>query len=129
MPEFLDNIKPSGQAEPPKRPQHPESYLTGVYKCGQRREHLVRIHRSNWPPKPIASLNDRPYVTGTCERCGATCLVYDPVPSDMTVVLYGDASEAHGQVIDEQGAVVNEEEVPAAGQVIDEPEPQRRGRR
>lgn len=128
-PEFIEDLTTSGKVEPQKRPQHPESYLSGVFKCGQRREHLIRIHRSKWPPKQIASLNDRPYVSGTCERCGGTCLVYDPPPSDMTVVLYGDPSEAQGQVIDEAGPVVAEEELPQAGEVIDEPKPHRRGRR
>jgi hypothetical protein len=135
MPEFIENIKPNGAPDAAKRPSHPESYLNTVYKCGERREHLVRIQRSKWPPKAMvgtpgtAFTFDRPYVTATCERCGGTCLVYDPPPSDMTVVLYGDASEAQGKVIDEAGPVVSEEELPQAGQVIDEPEPARRGRR
>ncbi len=128
MGEFVENITPSGQADPPKRPQHPESYLTGPFKCGQRREHLVRVHRSKWPPKANPSLNDKAYLTANCERCGAICIVYDPVPYDMTVQLYGEKGEEAGHVI-EEGAVVEESDAPAAGQVIDEPEPARRGRR
>jgi len=129
MGEFVENIKPSGQADPPKRPQHPESYLTGPFKCGQRREHLVRVHRSKWPPKANPSLNDKPYLTANCERCGAICIVYDPVPYDMTVRLYGEAGEVAGHVEDEVGAVVDDESEAAGGQVIDEPEPVRRGKR
>ena len=130
MPEFIENITSAGKPDPPKRPQHPESYLNGPYACGTRRDHQVRIHRSNWPPKKIASLNDNPYVVANCERCGAICLVYDPVPADMTVILYGLKGEEHGHVVEEAtGAVVNEEDAPQAGQVVDEPEPSRRGRR
>lgn len=131
MAEFTEQaIDPrTGKVETqPPRPRHQEAYLNGPYKCGERRDHLVRVHRSHWPPKQNPSLNDRPFITANCERCGAICIVYDPVPSDMTVVLYGVKGEEAGRVVEEQGAVVDEADAaPAAGQVIDEPD--RGGRR
>lgn len=111
-----------------KPPQHTEEYLRTVYACGQRRDHLVKIHRSKWPPQAQPGLNDRPYIAAKCERCGAVCIVYDPVPSDMTVMLYGVKGEEAGRVI-EEGAVVDEEAMPGAGQVVDESELPRKGRR
>ncbi len=112
-----------------KPPQHTEEYRTGVYRCGERRDHIVRIHRANWPPVQHPSLNDRPFVPGVCERCGANVIVYDPIPFDMTVVLYGSKDEARGRIEDEVGAAVAEEELPVAGQVVEEQEPMKKGRR
>lgn len=120
MPQFVEDARP-------KRPQHDPHYLETVYACGQRREHLVRIPRANWPPRPNPSVNDRPYLVARCERCGANCIVYDPVPADMTVILTGDAAAAEGRVILEPGPVLDERQVVGTGgQVLEErprPEP------
>lgn len=127
---FTDGVDATGKPVVQKRPQHTEEYLRTVHACGERRDHLVRIHRSKWPPQPHPNLNDRPHITANCERCGAICIVYDPVPADMTVMLYGKKGEETGRVVEEHGAVVDEESRPAAGQVLEESElPGRRGRR
>ena len=112
-----------------KPPQHTQEYLNTVYRCGERRRHEVKVHRSLWPPQAHANLNDRPHVEGTCENCGGQVIVYDPPGKDITVVLFGDPGEQQGRVVDEQGAVVDEAEVPAGGQVVDEPEPAKGRRR
>lgn len=127
---FTEGVDAQGKPVQHPRPQHPENYLQGVYRCGQRRKHELRIHRSKWPPRQHPNLNDKPHVSGHCENCGAVCLVYDPPQSDITVVLYGEAGSEVGQVRDEEGTVMDEHEVPQAGQVVDEPEPLRgKGRR
>lgn len=112
-----------------KPPQHSEAYLQGVYRCGQRHKHEVRVHRSHWPPRAHANLNDQPHVEGACENCGGQVIIYDPPDKSITVVLYGDPSEQHGTVVEEQGAVLDEAQVAPGGQVVDEPEPVKRGRR
>jgi hypothetical protein len=130
MPEFIADDRPGApRPEAVKRPQHDETYLKTVYRCGERREHVVRIHRSKWPPPKNPSINDRPYLVANCERCGAVCIVYaDPVPADMTVRLYGEAGEREGRVEDE-GQVVDEASVgETAGQVLEEEPPKRRRR-
>ena len=111
-----------------KPPQHTQEYLNTVYRCGERRRHEVRVHRSQWPPQAHANLNDRPHVEGTCENCGGQVIVYDPPGKDITVVLYGDPGEQQGRVV-EEGAVVDESEVAAGGQVVEEPEPAKSRRR
>jgi hypothetical protein len=115
-----------------KPPQHDEVYLRTVYACGVNRQHLIRVHRSKWPPRSMQGLNpamvlEQPHVTAACERCGANVIAYDPPAPDLTIRLYGDASEAHGQVEDEaRGVVLDEEAAPATGVVLDEPRGPRR---
>ena len=111
-----------------KPPQHTDEYRQGVLRCGQRNKHEVRVHRSHWPPQAHANLNDRPHVEGVCENCGGSVIVYDPPDKSITVILYGDPSEAQGRVVLE-GAVIDESQVPVGGTVVDEPEVPRRGRR
>lgn len=111
------------------RPQHSQEYLNGVWRCGEQRDHKVRIHRAKWPPQPNPSLNDRPFVEGVCERCGGHVQIYDPPDRSITVVLYGEAGEQQGRVEDEVGDVVAEETLPATGQVVTEEPMGRRGRR
>ena len=41
------------------------------------------------------------------------------LPADMTVVLYGEASDAVGKVVDEKGKVIDASAAPKAGQVVD----------
>ena len=102
-------------------PQHTEEYLNTTFRCGQNKLHLVRVHRSNWPPKQAHPHSfDVPTIAGRCERCGVNMLVANPPSKDTTVVLYGDASEVAGQVVDE-GAVVEESALAPAGVVVDEP--------
>lgn len=112
-----------------KPPQHTAEYLHGVYRCGERNRHEVRVHRSTWPPQAHANLNDRPHVEGPCEHCGGQVIVYDPPDKSITVVLYGEPGDVQGRVVEEVGAVVEEAAVPVGGQVVDEPEPVKRGRR
>jgi hypothetical protein len=118
--------------DPAPAPHHTDEYLKTVYACGQRRDHQLRVHRAYWPPRSMHGLNpalvvEKPHVTGPCERCGANLIVYDPPDSSVTVVLYGDASEAVGRV--EDGAVVDEAQMAKSGGVIDEPAPSgRKGR-
>lgn len=128
---FTEGVDAKGQKVADTRPKHDQHYLDTVYKCGQRRKHEIRIARANWPPTQHPNLNDRPHVTGTCDNCGAVCIVYDPVPSDMTVILFGEKGSEQGRVQDEVGEVLDESEVPQAGGVVEEPEPdqRRRGRR
>lgn len=111
-----------------KPPQHTAEYLATTYKCAARREHIARVARGNWPPRFGANPNtgERNHLAAVCERCGVNLIVYNPPTPDMTVVLYGDAGEAHGRIEDEQGTVV--EELPPTGGVIDEPEPKGRRR-
>ena len=125
---FTEGVDAQGKPVVHTRPQHAHEYLNGVYRCGQRRKHEIRIRRAQWPPTQHPNLNDRPHVVGTCENCGAICIIYDPIPSDMTVILYGEKGSEQGQVQDEVGAVVAEEEQPEAGQVVEEPEAQHRGK-
>lgn len=126
---FTEGVDAQGKPVVHQRPQHPDTYTQGVYRCGERRDHQIRVHRSKWPPVQHPNLNDRPHITGHCERCGAVCIVYDPPSSDMTVILYGEKGSEQGRVEDEAGPVVDESAVPAAGQVVDEAEQPRRGRR
>ena len=107
----------SPQAQPgvrAKPPQHPEEYTRGVYACGMRRDHVIRVHRANWPPRTGGNPQSDPrhYVAGLCERCGANLIVYDPPDRQVTVLLYGSADEAHGRVEDEVGQVIEEAAVP-----------------
>ena len=103
-----------------KAPQHTQEYKQTVLACGERKDHLIRVHRANWPPKAQPGLSDQtPFVTGVCERCGANAIVYDPPSRDMTVVLYGDAADARGKVVDEKGKVVEDSALPKGGQVVD----------
>lgn len=125
---FTEGVDAAGKPVVHPRPQHTSEYLNTVYKCGDRRKHEVRIKRANWPPVQHPNLNDRPHVVGLCENCGGICIVYDPVPSDMTVILYGESGSEQGRVQDEVGEVLDETEVPQAGQVVDEPETQHRGK-
>ena len=120
MPEFREDKAAA--------PTHTDEYKRTVLKCGDRREHLVRVHRSNWPPRwRQANTNEPPSLAGRCERCEATLIVYDPPHRDITVVLYGDLSERVGSVKDEAGAVVEAETgAQPAGSVVEEP---RRGRK
>lgn len=113
-----------------KPPQHSQEYLNGVYRCGQRNKHEVRIHRAQWPPAAHANLNDRPHLDRTCENCGGQVIVYDPPDRSVTVILYGEPGERDGKVVEETiGAVLDESAVPAGGQVLEEPEMPKRGRR
>lgn len=131
MPEFTEQAIDPRTGNPvhaAKPPQHPDEWKKGVYACGLRRDHRVRVHRSHWPPRAQPGLNGPPYVSGPCERCGALVLIYDPPGRDVTVVLYGEADEAQGRVEDEVGQVIEDAPEPVVGQVIDEPEP-KRGRR
>jgi|SRR5262245_6609107 len=129
MGEFIENITREGKPDPPKRPQHPESWVNGPKKCGDRRDHLVRVHRSHWPPRPMPGLNGPPYLAANCERCGAVCIVTDPVPADLTVVLYGKPEEAAGRVVEEEttaGTAIDESALPDnAGHLVDEAAPKR----
>lgn len=126
MPEFREDKAPA--------PTHTDEYKRTVLKCGDRREHLVRVHRSNWPPRwRQANTSEPPSLAGRCERCEATLIVYDPPHRDITVVLYGDPGERVGVVKDEEavGVVVSAEQAAAqdvsqVGSVVEEP---RRGRK
>jgi hypothetical protein len=120
-----------------KPPQHSEDYINGVYKCGTKADpvsgskHVLRVHRSKWPPREMHGINpalalEKPHVTGNCEKCGARMIVYDPPSPDVTVVLWGAAGDAHGQVIEEHGTVVEEASVPVGQVVEDEPRSARR---
>lgn len=111
--------EPRFEADVAKAPQHDDTYLRTVYACGQRRDHIVKVHRAHWPPKAQPGLNDAPHLVAKCDRCGATCIVYDPPSADMTVVLYGEASDAVGKVVDEKGKVIDASAAPKAGQVVD----------
>lgn len=108
-------------------PQHTEDYRKTVYKCGINRDHLVRIHRSKWPPREGGNVQtgEKHFVAAQCERCGGNALVYDPPSRDMTVVLYGEVGDIQGRVL-EEGQVVDEADVPPTGQVVDEPRSPRR---
>ena len=108
---------PRGQAKPP---QHPDEYKRTVYACGERKDHLIRVHRAQWPPKLQPGVTDSPFIAGVCERCGANAIVYNPPSADMTVVLYGDAADVVGRVVDEKGKVIDEAAVPKGGQVVDD---------
>lgn len=127
---FVEGVDQQGRPQPQPRPQHTQEYLQTVYACGERRDHRVRIHRSNWPPKQNPSLNDRPFVEGPCERCGGIVQIYDPPDRSVTVVLYGSAEELEGRVEDENapGEVVGEEQGQEGGGHVEE-ESEGRGRR
>ena len=111
-----------------KPPQHSESQLR-VIRCGERRGgHRVRVHRSQWPPRGIARPNEPlgPHVAASCLDCEATVHVYHPPGPKVTVIRHGEATAAQGQVL-EEGAVIDEAEVPPGGTVADEVElPNRR---
>jgi hypothetical protein len=127
--EFTEGVDQHGQPVKHPRPQHTAEYLNGVYRCGQRGKHEVRIHRANWPPQQHPNLNDKPHVEGVCENCGGNVQIYDPPDRSITVVLYGDPADKQGRVV-EEGQVLDEAEVPVGGAVVDEEErPSRKGRR
>jgi hypothetical protein len=100
-------------------PQHDDAYLRTVYACGQRRDHIVKVHRAHWPPKVHPGLNDAPHLVAKCERCGGNVIVYNPPSADLTVQLFGDAADAVGKLVDERGKVIEEAASPKAGTVVE----------